>query len=92
VRFHVEAQEKVGNERLLVQGEEDTYIDVGQKPALLFGLFFIGRRRPRAVERAFYSTLSIFDLAVDFIGFGRPAAGRPNPMKSTAKSKMDKVE
>jgi len=38
------------------------------------------------------STLSIFDLAVDFIGFGRPAAGRPNPMKSTAKSKMDKVE
>jgi len=36
--------------------------------------------------------LSIFDLAVDFIGFGRPAAGRPNPMKSTAKSKMDKVE
>jgi len=38
------------------------------------------------------STLSIFDLAVDFIGYGRPAAGRPYPMKSTAKSKMDKVE
>ena len=37
-------------------------------------------------------TVADFDLAVDFIGFGRPAAGRPNPMKSTAKSKMDKVE
>jgi len=45
-----------------------------------------------AASRYSNSTLSIFDLAVDFIGFGRPAAGRPNPMKSTAKSKMDKVE
>jgi len=38
------------------------------------------------------STLSIFDLAVDFIGFSWSAALQLNPMKSTAKSKMDKVE
>ncbi len=38
------------------------------------------------------STLSIFDLTVDFIGFGWRAARQPNPMKSTVKSKMDKVE
>ncbi|MCI0524192.1 MAG: hypothetical protein L0Y75_02925, partial [Acidobacteria bacterium] len=44
------------------------------------------------ILKDYYSTLSIFDLPVDFIGFGRSAARQPNPMKSTGKSKMDKVE
>jgi len=38
------------------------------------------------------ATLSMVVLAVDFIGFSGGAALQLNPMKSTAKSKMDKVE
>ncbi len=40
----------------------------------------------------FNSTLSIFDLTVDFIESGWRAARQPDSMKSTVKSKMDKVE
>ncbi len=35
--------------------------------------------------------MSIFDLTIDFIGFGWRAARQPNPMKSIDKTKMDKV-
>ncbi|MCI0661835.1 MAG: hypothetical protein L0220_12245, partial [Acidobacteria bacterium] len=50
-------------------------------------------RKPGKIAKpGIAATLSIFDLTIDFIGYGWRAARQPYPMKSIVKSKMDKVE